>query len=121
MSRLDPQTGEVVHFPLQPESVPIALTVGGDGWLYFTSSATGGRGESFIGRFNPQTGELGKIPLPADVVALQDIVTGGDGAVYFTYRDADDGRCAVGRIEVCSGETNRGVAACRARPRQPAP
>lgn len=120
IARLDPRTQQVSHYALPQGSNPVGLTFGGDGRIYFTSSAPAGtaanptNARQFVGALDPRTGQVQEFATPAGATNLGDIATGQAGDVYFSFRTAA-GECAIGQLWVCSGNMGQGQGRGRGR------
>lgn len=94
IGRLDPETGEIVHFPLPtPGAVPGGMGIGPDGALWFTEVTA-----NKIARMDLATNEITELDIPTPFAIASDIAAGPDGAMWFV----ETGPLAqkLGRIDV---------------------
>ena len=117
IGQLNPATGEMKEFKLDPKARPHSITADAAGNIWYT-----GNGNGTIGKLNPKTGEITSYPMPTR--AARDphtAVFDQKGTMFFTLQqsnmvgrmipgdgrgdaggDADQGRAAVrhpGRLE----------------------
>ena len=59
LGRLDPQSGQMQEYPVEPQSGPHGLVEDKDGNVWFTGNFRG-----FIGKLDPKSGEVKEYPLP---------------------------------------------------------
>jgi virginiamycin B lyase len=96
LGRLDPQTGQMREYPVNPQSGPHALVEDKDGKVWFTGNFRG-----FIGRLDPKTGDVKEYRLP-DPRARDPhtIVIDHDGIIWFTVQTGN----FVGRLDPATGD-----------------
>jgi virginiamycin B lyase len=103
LGRLDPRTGEIKNYPLQPDNTKLAYGVGPhglvadkDGYIWYTGQLDG-----HIGKLDPKTGAVRKYKIP-------DPAAGGPhtpifdqkGTLWFTMQQGN----MVGRLVPATGE-----------------
>jgi virginiamycin B lyase len=96
LGRLDPQTGQMKEYPVDPQSGPHGLVEDKDGNVWFTGNFRG-----FIGKLDPRSGQVKEYPLP-DPRARDPhtIVIDHNGIVWFTVQVGN----FVGRLDPATGE-----------------
>lgn len=96
LGRLDPQTGQMKEYPVNPQSAPHGLVEDKDGNVWFTGNFRG-----FIGKLDPRSGYVKEYPLP-DPRARDPhtIVIDHDGIVWFTVQVGN----FVGRLDPATGD-----------------
>ena len=96
LGRLDPQTGQMKEYPVNPQSGPHGLVEDKDGNVWFTGNFRG-----FIGKLDPKSGEVKEYPLP-DPRARDPhtIVIDHNGIVWFTVQNGN----FVGRLDPKTGD-----------------
>jgi virginiamycin B lyase len=95
LGRLDPQTGQMREYPVNPKSAPHGLVEDKDGSIWFTGNFRG-----FIGRLDPRSGEIKEYQLP--VARARDphtIVIDHNGIVWFSVQVGN----FVGRLDPATG------------------
>ncbi len=96
IGRLNPTTGEMKEFKLDPASKPHSIVDDADGNIWYL-----GNGNGTIGKFVPATGAITVFPMPDP--AARDPHTGifdKDGTLYFTLQQSN----MLGRLKPASGE-----------------
>ena len=96
LGRLDPATGQIREYRLNPQTGPHGLKEDKDGNIWFTGNFAG-----LIGRLDPKTGAVTEYPMP-DTAAKDPhtLAIDRDGIIWFTVQ-ADNG---IGRLDPASGE-----------------
>lgn len=96
LGRLDPQTGQMKEYPVDPLSGPHGLVEDKDGNVWFTGNFRG-----FIGKLDPRSGQVKEYPLP-DPRARDPhtIVIDHNGIVWFTVQVGN----FVGRLDPATGD-----------------
>jgi virginiamycin B lyase len=96
IGRLDPETGEMKEFRLDPEARPHSVINDPEGNIWYT-----GNGNGTVGMLSPETGEIKVYPMPDP--AARDPHTPiftRDGALWFTLQNSN----MLGRLVPDSGE-----------------
>ncbi|GAB5378283.1 MAG: hypothetical protein AcusKO_47450 [Acuticoccus sp.] len=96
IGRIDPQTGEMVEYPLPDNAMPHSVNVDEAGRVWYTGNKNG-----TIGRLDPATGEITEFPMPDP--AARDPHTAefdDDGILWFTLQQSN----MVGRLDPASGD-----------------
>ena len=96
LGRLDPQSGQMREYPVNPQSAPHGLVEDKDGDIWFTGNFRG-----FIGKLDPRSGNVKEYPLP-DPRARDPhtIVIDHDGIIWFTVQAGN----FVGRLDPTTGD-----------------
>jgi virginiamycin B lyase len=96
LGRLDPATGAIREYKLNPQTGPHGLKEDKDGNIWFTGNFAG-----LIGRLDPKTGDVREYRLP-DTSAKDPhtLVFDHDGVIWFTVQAGNK----VGRLDPGSGE-----------------
>jgi virginiamycin B lyase len=96
LGRLDPQTGQMREYPVNPQSGPHGLVEDKDGNVWFTGNFRG-----FIGKLDPRSGTVKEYELP-DPRARDPhtIVIDHNGIVWFTVQSGN----FVGRLDPKTGD-----------------
>ncbi len=96
LGRLDPATGEIREYKLNPQTGPHGLKEDRDGNIWFTGNFAG-----LIGRLDPKTGDVKEYRLP-DAAARDPhtLVFDHDGFIWFTVQAGNK----VGRLDPGTGE-----------------
>ena len=96
LGHLDPQTGQMKEYPVNPQSGPHGLVEDKDGNVWFTGNFRG-----FIGKLDPRSGRVKEYPLP-DPRARDPhtIVIDHNGIVWFTVQVGN----FVGRLDPTTGD-----------------
>jgi virginiamycin B lyase len=109
VGRLDPATGEMKEYRLDPTARPHSVTEGPDGDVWYSGNSNG-----TIGRIDRETGEITVYPL--NNAAARDPHTmafAGDGALWFTVQNSN----MLGRLDPATGDVwLRDIPTERARP-----
>jgi virginiamycin B lyase len=96
LGRLDPATGQVKEFKLNPMTGPHGLTEDKDGNVWFTGNFAG-----LIGKLDPRTGTVTEYKIPAPGAKDPHTITHDhDGVFWFTAQVANK----VGRIDPKTGD-----------------
>ena len=96
LGRVDPATGAIREFPVNPQSGPHGLVEDRAGNIWFTGNFRG-----FIGRLDPRTGQVTEYPLPdGDAQDPHTLVIDHDGIVWFSVQRGN----RLGRLEPATGE-----------------
>ncbi len=96
LGRLDPATGQVKEFKLNPQTGPHGLTEDNDGNIWFTGNFAG-----LIGKLDPKTGTITEYKIPAPGAKdPHTIVHDHDGILWFSAQVANK----VGRVDPKTGE-----------------
>jgi virginiamycin B lyase len=96
LGRLDPQTGQMKEYPVDPQSGPHGLVEDKDGNVWFTGNFRG-----FIGKLDPKSGEVKEYPLHNPHARdPHTIVIDHDGIVWFTVQVGN----FVGRLDPATGD-----------------
>jgi virginiamycin B lyase len=96
LGRLDPATGQVKEFKLNPQTGPHGLTEDNDGNIWFTGNFAG-----LIGKLDPKTGTITEYKIPAPGAKdPHTIVRDRDGILWFSAQVANK----VGRVDPKTGE-----------------
>jgi virginiamycin B lyase len=96
LGRLDPKTGQILEFPVKPQTGPHGLKEDKDGNIWFT-----GNFSSVMGKLDPKTGKVTEYPMP-DAAAKDphSLVFDHDGILWFTVQQGN----RIGRLDPSSGE-----------------
>src|SRR5580704_12263971 len=96
LGRLDPQTGQMKEYPVNPQTGPHGLVEDKDGNIWFTGNFRG-----LIGKLDPRSGQVKEYPLP-DPRARDPhtIVIDHDGIVWFSVQVGN----FVGRLDPATGD-----------------
>ena len=96
LGRLDPKTGQIREYPVNPQTGPHGLKEDREGNIWFT-----GNFSSVIGKLDPATGKVTEYPMP-DPAAKDphSLVFDHDGVLWFTVQQGNK----VGRLDPKSGE-----------------
>jgi virginiamycin B lyase len=96
LGRLDPQTGQMKEYPVNPQTGPHGLVEDKDGNVWFTGNFRG-----LIGKLDPKSGEVKEYPLP-DPRARDPhtIVIDHNGIVWFSVQVGN----FVGRLDPATGD-----------------
>ena len=96
LGRLDPRTGEIKEYPVNPSTGPHGLKEDKDGNIWFT-----GNFSSVMGKLDPKTGKVSEYPMP-DPTAKDphSLVFDHDGILWFTVQQGN----RIGRLDPRSGE-----------------
>jgi virginiamycin B lyase len=96
LGRLDPKTGEIKEFPVNPSTGPHGLKEDGDGNIWFT-----GNFSSVMAKLDPKTGKVTEYPMP-DPAAKDphSLAFDHDGILWFTVQQGN----RIGRLDPKSGE-----------------
>jgi virginiamycin B lyase len=98
LGRLDPATGQVKEFKLNPMTGPHGLTEDKDGNVWFTGNFAG-----LIGKLDPKTGTVTEYKIPAPGAKdPHTIVRDHDGILWFSAQVANK----IGRLDPKTGEIN---------------
>jgi virginiamycin B lyase len=96
LGRLDPATGQIKEFKLNPMTGPHGLTEDKDGNVWFT-----GNFASLIGKLDPRTGTVTEYKMPAPGAKdPHTIVHDHDGILWFSAQVANK----IGRLDPTTGE-----------------
>jgi virginiamycin B lyase len=97
IGRLNPKTGEMKEYRLEPDARPHSIVDDAAGNIWYT-----GNGNGTIGRLTPSTGEITVFKMP-DPAARDPhtAIFGKDGRMYFTLQQSN----MLGRFDPKSGET----------------
>ncbi len=96
LGRLDPATGQIREFKLNPMTGPHGLTEDKDGNLWFTGNFAG-----LIGKLDPKTGTVTEYKMPAPGAKdPHTIVHDHDGILWFSAQVANK----IGRLDPTTGE-----------------
>jgi len=93
---LDPQTGQMKEYPVNPQTGPHGLVEDKDGNVWFTGNFAG-----LIGKLDPRSGQVKEYPL--HVPRARDphtIVIDHDGIVWFSVQNGN----FVGRLDPATGD-----------------
>lgn len=109
IGRLDPKTGEMKEFPLDPRATPHSIIDDRDGNIWYT-----GNGNATLGKLDPKTGEITVFPMPDP--AARDPHTPiftRNGDLWFTLQNSS----MLGRLVPSTGEVQlTALPTDRARP-----
>lgn len=96
LGQLDPQTGQMKEYPVDPLTGPHGLVEDKDGNIWFTGNFAG-----FIGKLDPRSGEVKQYPLP-DPRARDPhtIVIDHNGIIWFSVQNGN----FVGRLDPATGD-----------------
>ncbi len=96
LGRLDPATGQIKEFKLNPMTGPHGLTEDRDGNVWFTGNFAG-----LIGKLDPKTGAVTEYKIPAPGAKdPHTIVHDHDGILWFSAQVANK----IGRVDPKTGE-----------------
>jgi len=96
IGRLDPATGEMTEWKLDPEARPHSIINDAEGNIWYT-----GNGNGTIGRLDPTTGEITEYPLPdEDARDPHTPIVTRSGDIWFTVQHSD----MLGRLVPETGE-----------------
>jgi virginiamycin B lyase len=96
LGRLDPKTGEIREFKLNPMTGPHGLTEDREGNIWFTGNFAG-----LIGKLDPKTGMVTEYKIPAPGAKdPHTIVRDHDGILWFSAQQANK----IGRVDPATGE-----------------
>jgi virginiamycin B lyase len=96
LGRLDPATGQIREFKLNPMTGPHGLTEDKDGNVWFTGNFAG-----LIGKLDPKTGTVTEYKIPAPGAKdPHTIVRDHDGILWFSAQVANK----IGRLDPATGE-----------------
>jgi virginiamycin B lyase len=96
LGRLDPATGQIREYPLNPLTGPHGLVEDRGGHIWFTGNFAG-----LIGRLDPKTGSVTEYRMPDPVAKDPHTLTfDRDGILWFTVQGGN----RVGRLDPRSGE-----------------
>jgi virginiamycin B lyase len=96
LGRLDPATGQIKEFKLNPMTGPHGLTEDRDGNIWFTGNFAG-----LIGKLDPRTGSVTEYKIPAPGAKdPHTIVRDRDGILWFSAQVANK----VGRVDPATGD-----------------
>jgi virginiamycin B lyase len=96
IGHLDPATGQIKEYKLNPQTGPHSLTEDNDGNIWFTGNFAG-----LIGKIDPKTGTVTEYKIPAPGAKdPHTIIKDHDGTLWFTAQVANK----VGRINPKTGE-----------------
>jgi virginiamycin B lyase len=102
IGQLNPATGEMKEFKLDPKARPHGITADAAGNIWYT-----GNGNGTVGKLNPKTGEITSYPMP--LAAARDPHTAifdPKGTMFFTLQNSNMlGRLIPGTGEVTVVET----------------
>jgi virginiamycin B lyase len=96
IGRLDPRTGEMEEFRLDPTAIPHSIIADQTGNIWYT-----GNGNATVGMLDPETGEITVYPMPDP--AARDPHTpifARDGSLWFTLQNSH----MLGRLDPETGE-----------------
>lgn len=96
IGRIDPETGEMVEYPLPANAMPHSVTPDADGNIWYTGNKNG-----TMGMLDPKTGKITEYKMP-DPAARDPhtAVFDGDGILWFTLQQSN----MVGRLEPGTGD-----------------
>lgn len=96
VGRLDPATGEMKEFKLDPTARPHSIIEGPDGDVWYS-----GNGNGTIGRIHPETGEIEVYPLGNEKARdPHTMAWASDGSLWFTVQNSN----MLGRLEPGTGD-----------------
>lgn len=96
LGRLDPATGAMQEFALDPEARPHSSIEGPDGSVWYS-----GNGNGTIGRLDPESGRIRVFPLDdPDARDPHTMEWANDGSLWFTLQNSN----MIGRLEPSTGE-----------------
>ncbi len=96
MGRIDPETGEMIEYPLPDNAMPHSVTIDRDGNAWYTGNKNGS-----IGKLDPETGEITVFNMP-DPAAKDPhtAVFDADGILWFTLQQSN----MIGRLDPATGD-----------------
>ena len=96
VGKLDPSTGEMKEYKLDPTARPHSIIEGPDGDVYYSGNSNG-----TIGRINPKTDEIRVYPLGnPDAKDPHTMAFAHDGSLWFTVQNSN----FIGRLDPETGE-----------------
>jgi len=96
IGRLDPETGEMREYRLDPQARPHSIIDDADGNIWYT-----GNGNGTVGRLDPETGEITVYPMPDPMARDPHTpIFNRDGHLWFTLQNSN----MVGRLIPGTGE-----------------
>ncbi|WP_428102316.1 virginiamycin B lyase family protein [Candidatus Rariloculus sp.] len=109
IGRLDPGTGEMTEWKLDPEARPHSIIDDAEGNIWYT-----GNGNGTMGMLDPETGEITVYPMPdPDARDPHTPVVTNNGDIWFTLQNSD----MLGRLVPDMGDIRlTGMPTERARP-----
>ena len=97
VGKLDPTTGEIKEYKLDPTARPHSVIEGPDGDVYYSGNSNG-----TIGRINPKTDEIRVYPLSnPEAKDPHTMAFAEDGSLWFTVQNSN----FVGRLDPETGDT----------------
>ncbi len=96
LGRLDPKSGQIKEYKLEPQTGPHGLVEDREGNIWFTGNFQG-----LIGKLDPKTGKVSEYPLP-DPAARDphSLAFDQSGILWFTVQQAN----RIGRLDPKTGE-----------------
>jgi virginiamycin B lyase len=96
LGRLDPKTGQIKEYPVNPQTGPHGLKEDKGGNIWFT-----GNFSSVIGKLDPKTGKVTDYPMPdPSAKDPHSLVFDREGVLWFTVQQGNK----IGRLDPKSGE-----------------
>ena len=96
LGRLDPRTGQIKEYPVNPQTGPHGLKEDKGGNIWFT-----GNFSSVIGKLDPKTGKVTDYPMPdPSAKDPHSLVFDREGILWFTVQQGNK----IGRLDPKSGE-----------------
>ena len=96
LGRLDPRTGQIKEYPVNPQTGPHGLKEDKGGDIWFT-----GNFSSVIGKLDPKTGKVTDYPMPdPSAKDPHSLVFDREGILWFTVQQGNK----IGRLDPKSGE-----------------